>query len=217
MKNDLQLQKDVQDELRWEPSVRESEIGVAVKDGVITLTGFVPTYAQKFAAEQAAERVSGMRALADDLQVKLSGGTDRTDTEIAHAAVNALRWDIEVPDDLIRARVENGWVTLEGNVDWYYQKAAAERAVRYLTGVKGLTNFINVKPKLSAPEVKAKIEAALKRSAELSAKKIEVETSEGKVTLRGTVRTWAERQEAERAAWNAPGVHSVKDELFVSF
>lgn len=217
MKSDLQLQKDVQDELRWEPSVREAEIGVAVKDGVITLTGFVPTYAQKFAAEQAAERVTGMRALADDLQVKLAGGTDRNDTEIAHAVVNALRWDIEVPDDKVKARVESGWITLEGTVDWYFQKAAAERAVRYLTGVKGLTDFINVKPKVSAPEVKAKIEEALKRSAELGAKKIEVETRDGKVILRGTVRTWAERQEAERAAWNAPGVHSVKDELFVSF
>lgn len=217
MKADLQLQRDVEDELRWDPSVREAEIGVAVKDGVVTLVGYVSTFAQKFAAERAAERVSGIRALAEDLKVNIPGGLTRSDTDIAHAAVNALRWDIEVPDDLIKVRVENGWVTLEGSVDWYYQKAAAERAVRYLTGVKGLTNLVNIKPKVSVYEVKAEIESALKRSAELDAKKITVDTTDGKVILRGTVRSWAERQEAERAAWNAPGVREVKDELFVSF
>ncbi|HEX2716380.1 MAG TPA: BON domain-containing protein [Gemmatimonadaceae bacterium] len=215
MKTDLQLQQDVQDELRWEPSIKDSEIGVAVKDGVVTLSGYVNTYAQKFAAERAAERVSGVRALAEDLAVNLPGAHARTDTEIAHAAVTGLRWDIEVPDDRIKLRVEDGWITLEGTVDWYYEKAAAERAVRYLTGVKGLTNMINVRPTTSAAEVKAKIESALKRSAELDAQKIRVETSDGTVTLRGMVRTWTERQEAERAAWRAPGVKLVKDELVV--
>lgn len=215
MKTDLRLQQDVQDELRWEPSIKDAEIGVAVKDGVVTLSGYVNTYAQKFAAERAAERVSGIRALAEDLAVKLPGSFARSDTEIAHAAVTGLRWDIEVPDDQIKVLVENGWITLEGSVDWYFQKAAAERAVRYLTGVKGLTNMINVKPKVSATEVKTKIESALRRSAAVDAAKIRVETMDGTVTLRGTVRTWTERQDAERAAWAAPGVTLVKDELVV--
>lgn len=216
MKTDLQLQQDVQDEIRWEPSIGDAEIGVAVKDGVATLSGYVRTFAQKFAAERAAERVSGVRAIAEDIQVRLPGALARTDTEIAHAAANALRWDIEVPDDRLKARVEDGWVTLEGSVDWYYQKAAAERAVRFLTGVKGIANLIAVKPKASAFEVKAKIESAFKRSAELDAQKINVETADGRVTLRGTVRSWTERQEAERAAWNAPGVREVNDQLTLS-
>lgn len=216
MKTDLQLQQDVQDEIRWEPSIGDAEIGVAVKDGVATLSGYVRTFAQKFAAERAAERVSGVRAIAEDIQVRLPGALTRTDTEIAHAAANALRWDIEVPDDRLKARVEDGWVTLEGSVDWYFQKAAAERAVRFLTGVKGIANMISVKPKASAFEVKAKIESAFKRSAELDAQKINVETADGRVTLRGTVRSWTERQEAERAAWNAPGVREVNDQLTLS-
>ena len=178
MKTDLQLHKDVVDELRWDPRVNEAEIGVAAKGGVVTLTGSIETYAQKYAAELAVERVTGVRALADELHVRPKGALVRDDTDIAHAAVNALAWDIEVPAEKIKVMVESGWVMLKGEVNWNYQKAAAERAVRYLAGVKGISNGIEVKPTVSAVEVKSKIEAALKRNAELDAKQIKVETTD---------------------------------------
>ena len=216
MKSDLQLHKDVLDELRWDPRVNEAEIGVAAKDGVVTLTGSIPTFAQKYAAEKVVERVTGVRAIADDLHVRPSGTFLRNDTDIAHSAVNALAWDIEVPAEKITTKVESGWITLMGEVDWNYQKTAAERAVRYLGGVRGISNLIEVKPKVTPQEVKTKIEAALKRNAELDAKRITVETSGTKVTLKGNVRSWAERTDAERAAWSAPGVKEVDDRLMVA-
>ena len=215
MRTDSQLQMDVIAELKWEPSMQSAELGVAAKDGVVTLTGMVNTYAQKFAAERAAERVTGTRAVADDVVVKISGPHDRNDTEVAHACVNALKWDVEVPDESIKARVRNGWVSLDGSVDWFYQKAAAERAVRYLAGVTGVTNLIQVTPRVTAGEVKTTIEAALKRSAELDSKSIDVLAKNGAVTLSGTVRSWAEREDALRAAWAAPGVKTVDDRLTV--
>jgi osmotically-inducible protein OsmY len=215
MKTDTQLQKDVIDELRWEPRVKEAEIAVSAKDGVVTLTGSVDTFAQKYEAERAVERVTGVRAVADDLTVKILGPHARSDTEIAHAAINALRWDIEVPDEKLTVKVENGWVTLKGETEWNYQKTAAERDVRCLAGVKGLSNLITVKPRASATEVKAKIEAALKRSAELDAKQITVEAADDTVTLKGRVRSWAERSDVERAAWAAPGVKEVHDQLVI--
>jgi osmotically-inducible protein OsmY len=215
MKTDAQLRADIFEELKWEPSIREAEIGVAVKDGVVTLTGHVESYAQKYAAERAAKRVSGVRALADDLHVKLPSDRARTDTEVAHAVANAIDWDIEVPAG-ITARVENGWVYLDGSVEWQYEKGAAERAVRYLTGVQGVTNRIMVKPvRVSTTEVSRKIREALHRTAELDASRITVEAQNGKVTLKGKVRSWAERNDAERAAWAAPGVTNVEDELTV--
>ena len=216
MKTDLQLHRDVIDELRWEPSVNEAEIGVAVKDGVVTLSGFVETFAQKYGAERAVKRVAGVKAVAEELRVRLLGSDERSDTELAHAVLNALNWNIEVPKNRIRAKVENGWVTLEGEVDWRYQMTAATHAVRYLTGVRGVTNVITITPKLSPSEVKTKIESAFKRNAELDANQIRVETLDGVVTLRGKVRTWVERSDAERAAWNAPGVRDVRDELAVT-
>jgi len=215
MKTDMQLQRDVIDELRWDPAVGRAEIGVAAKDGVVTLSGEVDTFAQKYAAEHAATRVGGVRAVAEELTVKLPTATERSDTDLAHAAVTALRWDVEVPDDRVTVRVEDGWIALEGTVEWQYQRTAAVRALRYLTGVKGLTNLITVKPRASAPDVRAKIETALKRSAELDAQRIQVEASNGTVRLTGNVRSWAERNDAEQAAWSAPGVSKVEDRLLV--
>ncbi len=214
MKTDNKLHSDVIDELAWDPQLRDAEIGVAVKSGVVTLSGTVKSYAQKLAAHAAAERVSGVKALADDLMVRPLTSKP-TDTEIAHAAVNALYWDTEVPNDRITVKVEDGWVTLEGIVPWRYQSESSERAVRYLGGVKGVSNHIKVQPAISTAEVKNKIENALKRSAELDAKRISVEAADGKVTLKGTVRTWAERRDAERAAWSAPGVRQVEDMIVV--
>ena len=216
MKSDMQLHTDVIEELQWDPRVKEAEIAVSAKGGVVTLTGWVETYAQKYAAERAVERVAGVRAVADDLVVRPLGTLRRNDTEIAHSAINALEWDIEVPNDKITVKVDSGWVTLKGEVDWNFQKRAAERAVRYLTGVKGITNAIEVTPKVSAVEVKSKIEAALKRNAELDAKRITVETTGDRVILKGNVRSWAERTDAERAAWAAPGVKEVDDRLYVT-
>ena len=215
MRSDTELQKDVIAELKWEPKLREDEIGVTVRDGVVTLTGFVPDYAQRRVAARAAERVVGVRAVAQELMVKVPQPFQRSDTELAHQVVNALAWDIEVPDDKIKARVQDGWVTLEGDVDWQYQRSSAERAVRYLTGVKGVNNFINVKPHASPYDVAQHIKAALHRTAEADAKKIQVTAADGKVTLTGTVRSWPERAEIERAAWSASGVTSVDDRLAV--
>ncbi len=218
MKTDMQLQRDVIEELAWQPNIREAEIGVAVKNGVVTLSGFVDTYAQKYAAARAAERVHNVRAVADDLSVKLPKSFMRSDTDIAHAAVSALKWDVEVPDIRIQVLVDDGWVSLDGAVDWQFQRTAAEKAVRYLTGVKGVINRITVQqPSVSAYEVNQRIEEALKRSAATEADRITVEARNGKVVLRGTVRSWAEREDAERAAWAAPGVSEVDDEIAVAF
>ena len=215
MRSDLELLKDVTEELKFEPSVDEKEIGVGVKSGVVTLTGNVPSFAEKFAAERAVERVSGVRAVADDLQVKLRPANSRSDTDVALAAVNVLKWDMEVPDDKIKVKVVNGWVTLEGHAEWHFQKAAAERAVRFLTGVKGVTSLIAISPKVSPTDVMKRIEDAIKRSAELDAKRVFVEAEGSKVTLRGTVRSWAERDEAERAAWAVRGVSDVEDRITI--
>jgi osmotically-inducible protein OsmY len=217
MKTDSQLQRDVQDELLWEPSIREAEIGVVAKDGVVTISGYVDTFAEKYMAERATERVSGVKAIADNLKVKLPSPFQRPDTEIAHAVVNALRSDIHVPDDRIKAKVENGWVTLEGDVEWQYQKNAAERAIRYLAGVVGFSDRIVLKPKrVSTLEVTKKIKDALRRNAEADADRIVVEAADGQVTLKGSVRSYAERQDAERAAWAAPGVTTVDDRISIN-
>lgn len=215
MKSDTQLQKDVMDELRWDPSVSEKEIAIAVKDGVVTLGGYVQSFAQKRAAEHAVSSVAGVKAVAEDIKVKLPTSLQRSDTEIAHAVINALKWDTEVPDELIKTKVENGWVTLDGSVKFFYQKSAAERCVRFLNGVKGVTNLISVKPGVTTTKVSQNIEAALKRRAETEAARITVDTSDGKVTLRGFVHSWLELKEAENAAWGTPGVWSVEDRLAV--
>jgi osmotically-inducible protein OsmY len=214
---DLELKANVESELKWEPSVNAAEVGVAVKDGIVMLTGHVQSYWQKIAAERAAGRVSGVRAVVNELEIRLPTSSERTDEDIARAALNALSWSVSVPADRIKVKVSKGWITLEGNVEWQYQKAAAEKVVRDLVGVKGVVNLIEVKPRASAAEVKAAIEAALKRSAAVDASNIQVEADGDKVILRGTVRSWAEREEAERAAWRAAGVRSVDNRITVGW
>lgn len=216
MKTDEKIREDIFEELKWDPRVADAEIGISVKGGVATLSGNVASFAQKFAAELAAERVSGVKAIADELKVKFAASYVPSDTEIAHAAVNALKWNIEVPDTQLKAKVENGWLWLEGDVEWQFQKEAAERAVRYLSGMKGVSNMIRVKPKLvSSFEISKKIKDALVRRAQFDAEHIVVRARDGKVTLSGTVRSYAERKDAERAAWSAPGVSQVDDKILI--
>src|ERR1700676_59586 len=213
MKTDSELRRDVERELEWDPSIDARNIGVAAKNGVVTLTGYVSSYADKWRAERIAKRVSGVTALANEIEVKLS--TERTDPDIAEAARAALKADSRLPADRIKVIVERGWVTLEGTVDYYYQKSAAESDVRYIAGVRGVTNALVVTPKVSPTDIRMKIEEALKRSAQLDANRISVETEGSKVILSGTVRSWAEREEAEMAAWAAPGVTQVENKIKV--
>ncbi|MEO6211473.1 MAG: BON domain-containing protein [Gemmatimonadaceae bacterium] len=215
MKTDMELQKDVMEELKWEPRVTDDEIGAGVRAGVVTLTGSVPNFAQKWAAVKAVARVAGVRAVAQELTVKVPAAHQKSDTELAHQIVSALAWDIEVPNDKIKARIENGWVTLEGEVNWQFQRNSAERAMRYISGVKGVSNLLTIKSHASVYDVAQHIEEALRRSAEADSKKIEVAAINGAVTLTGTVRSWAERNDAEHAAWGTNGVTTVDDRLAI--
>jgi osmotically-inducible protein OsmY len=216
MKTDTQLQHDVLAELGWEPSINASQIGVTAKDGVVTLTGSVASFADKMTAERVTKRVYGVKAVANDLEVKIPGRSQRTDTDIATAALNVLKWDTTIPEDRIKVTVRHGYITLEGQVDWGYQKDSAERGVRNLTGVMGLTSQITVKSRVQPADIKSKIEAAFKRSAELDARRVGVEARDGKVILHGNVHSWAEKEQAEQAAWAAPGVSEVESRLTVT-
>ena len=216
-KSNTQLQQDVLLELKYEPCVDASEIGVTAKDGIVGLAGNVKSYAEKYAAVHAAERVAGVKAVTDEMKVDLPSFHVRNDEDIARAALNGLRWDVWVPPDRIKVKVASGWITLEGEVDYKYQQTAAENAVRNLTGVKGISNLITLKkPAVLPSEVKTNIDQALRRAAEVDADHIKVNVVQDRVILNGTVSSWAERQAAERAAWSAPGVTSVEDDLVIA-
>jgi osmotically-inducible protein OsmY len=214
---DEEIQREVLEELKWDARVQPNEIAVAVKGGIVTLAGWVDNYSKKWAAERAAHRVRGVKAVANDIEVRLPIDAVRTDADIAAAALRALEWDAFVPINKVEVTVSKGWVTLRGEVEWEYERRAAERSIRKLTGVRGVTNLITVKPRVSPSpdELRRKIEEALVRSAETDAERITVEVRGDHVTLKGTVRSWVEKQEAERVAWSAPGVTAVDNQIVV--
>ena len=215
MKNDAQIQKDVMAQLNWEPILNAEQIGVSVKDGIVTLTGIVDSYTQKITAERAAKKVTGVKAVAEDIQVGPSSVYNRKDSEIAEAILSALKWHAAVMEGQIKIKVEKGVVTLDGKVEWDYQRSAAKSAIENLTGIKMIYNLISVKPRLIASDLKSKIKAALQRSALEDANDIDVETDGNSVMLSGMVRSIQEKEDAESAAWMAPGVSSVENRITV--
>jgi osmotically-inducible protein OsmY len=215
MNGDMQLKQHIEDELTWEPAVNAAAIGVAVKNAIVTLSGHVTTFAEKRSAEQAVLRIHGVRALANELELKLPSDNSRTDEDIAHAAASIFSWNSSIPKDRIKIQVSHGWVTLEGTVDWHYQRTAAEFAAEDLMGVKGVTNQLTVAPTALRTEVKSQIEAALKRNAEVDAQQINITIQGNKVILSGTVSSMAERIAAERATWKAWGVGWIENHIKV--
>lgn len=213
MKSDSEIQKNVMEELSWEPLLNASEIGVAVKNGVVTLSGTVNTYSKKLAAEEAAKRVLGVKAVAEDLEVIIPVLGKKTDADIAQAVINALKWHTSVPDEKIKVKVENGWVTLDGEVEWEFQRNSARTAVKNLAGVVGISNNIAIVPTLKISDVKNKITSAFQRSATIDAEKITISSEGSKVILTGKVRSYVEKRDAEKAAWLAPGVNKVENKL----
>jgi osmotically-inducible protein OsmY len=218
MRSDSDIKRDVEDELKWDPNVHADDIAVAVKNGVVTLTGFVTTYAQKLAAERVVKRVAGVVGVANDIEVRFSGVDQRPDPDIARDVIAELKIWLPQSWENIKAVVKDGWVTLEGEVEWNYQRQYAENAIRWIKGVKGVSNLIRLKPKTapSPAEIRQRIEEAFRRSALIDANRVTVEATGGEIILKGTVRSWAERQEAERAAWAAPGVFKVDNRIIVS-
>jgi len=216
MKSDHEIELNVKEELRWDPDLDAADIAVSVKKGVVTLAGFVKNYAAKYDAETAAKRVGGVLGVANDIEVRIPSVDERPDPEIARDAVAAIKSQLPISSESTKVIVKDGWVTLEGRVEWQYQRNTAETSVRRIKGVKGVSNLIQLKPRVQPSEIKRKIQDAFKRSAEVDADHITVEATGGEVVLKGTVRSWIERQEAERAAWAAPGVTKVEDRIVVS-
>jgi osmotically-inducible protein OsmY len=216
MKSDSEIERDVRDELQWDPDLNAEDIAISVKNGVVTLAGFTPSYTDRLEAEAAAKRVTGVLGVANDIEVRLPVVDQRPDPDIARDAVAALKAQLPISHDRIKVIVKDGWLTLEGAVEWQYQKSTAESAVRKVKGVKGVTNVITVKPKAEPADIQRKIQEAFKRNAEVDANRITVETHGSEVILKGTVRSWIEREEAERVAWSAPGVTRVEDRIVVS-
>lgn len=214
-RSDGHVKQDVETELKWEPSVNDAGIGVAVHHGIVTLTGHVPNYAQKLGAEAATKRVAGVKAVANDVEVRPVGTHCRDDEAIASACLAALAANISIPEDKLLVTVKRGWVTLEGTLEWQYQRAEAEGTIRFLAGVTGVTNRIEIQPGATMADVKARIADAFQRNAAIDAKQIAIEAHGGKVALHGKVRTWAEREAAQTAAWSAPGVSLVVNDLSV--
>lgn len=217
MKTDMQVQQDVIEELRWDQSLNSSEIGVEVSDGVVTLAGHVASHGEKWNAEAAAQRVSGVKALAVEIEVTLPGASERTDADIARSVENVLQWSTYVPTDHVRVMVEGGWITLTGEVDWDYQRRAAVNGVSHLMGVKGVSDQISLRPAVSSRSIKSEIEAALARRTRANAHNVQVEVHGASVTLTGTVDNWSERELARRAAWGTPGVHKVQNNISIAW
>ncbi|MGL3214138.1 BON domain-containing protein [Bradyrhizobium sp. BR 1433] len=215
MKSDSEIERDVRDELKWDPDLNADDIAVSVKDGVVTLAGFTHSYTDRLEAETAAKRVAGVLAVANDIEVRLPAIDQRPDPDIARDAVAALKSQLPISHDQIKVIVKDGWITLEGTVEWRYQKTTADAAVRKVKGVKGVTNVITLKPKVQPTDIQRKIQDAFKRSAEVDAERINVDVRGSEVVLEGTVRSWIEREEAERVAWSAPGVTKVEDRIVV--
>lgn len=213
--SDRTLKQAIEDELKWEPGVNAEHIGVTAEDGVVTLTGHVRSYAEKFTAEKAAKRVKGVRAIAQEIEVRFPNDKKTSDDQIAKRALDIIEWNSTIPNDKVQVKVQNGFITLSGQVDWYYQREGAESAVRKLAGVKGIANDIRIKPRAQASDVKQLIETALKRNAEFEAGSIKVSVLNGRVTLDGKVKAWYERDLAEHTAWSAPGVISVEDHITI--
>jgi osmotically-inducible protein OsmY len=216
MRSDSEIERDVKEELQWNPDLDATDIAVSVKNGVVTLAGFVRSYTDKYEAETAAKRVAGVVGVANDLEVRMPSVDERPDPEIARDAVAAIKSQLPVSSQNIKVIVKSGWVTLEGQVEWQYQRQTAENAVRRIKGVKGVSNLVQLKPRAQPSEIKRKIQEAFRRNAEVDANRIIVETNGSEVILKGTVRSWVEREEAERVAWSAPGVTKVEDQIIVS-
>ena len=217
MKSDREIERDVKEELKWEPGLPDAaDIAVSVKNGVVTLAGFVKSYTDKYEAEAAAKRVAGVFGVANDIQVRMPSVDERPDPEIARDAVAAIKTQLPFSSEHIKVVVKNGWVNLEGQVEWQYQRSTAENAVRRIKGVKGVSNLIQLRPRAEPSEIKRRIEEAFRRNAEVDANRIIVEINGSEVTLKGTVRSWIEREEAERIAWSAPGVTKGEDRIIVS-
>jgi osmotically-inducible protein OsmY len=215
MKSDIEIQKDVIEQLKWEPFLNAAQIGVAVKNGIVTLSGQVDAYSKKILAEKTTKKVAGVKAIAEDIQVGISPVYKKTDTEIAEAVVNALKWHTMIPDEKIKVSVEDGNVKLEGDVEWEYQRNQAKTAIENLTGVRFVTNLVAVKPKITPYELQQKINSSFQRSANIDSARITAEVLGSKVTLRGKVRSFSEKEDAENAVWSAPGVVSVENKLLI--